>query len=69
MQGPSHLDLARTLADDYLKTTNDHKVKDRTQGRHAIRHRLGQSLIRIGETLTPKPAEFQLKADTGRPCS
>lgn len=68
MQGPSHLDLARTLAEEHLRSANQDTTRQRRLRRHTVRHWLGAHLISIGESLTPKPSELQLKASTGPPC-
>ena len=67
MQGPSHLDLARTLANEHLRNTN-RRPQAPSRQRHTARHWLGHHLIRIGESLVPRPSELQLNANTGPPC-
>ena len=68
MQGPSHLDLAKTLADEHLATTYDHHTS-RPQGTsNRVRTWAGHRLIDIGERLTARPTELQLKVSTGPPC-
>lgn len=68
MQGPSHLDLARTLANEHLRNTNNHEnnVSETTANR--LRQWMGHRLITIGERLTARPTELQLKVSTGPPC-
>ncbi len=68
MQGPTQLDLAKTLAgehrgsDDYVELTANDSLADR------IRQWTGQHMISFGERLTARPTDLQLKVSTGPPC-
>jgi hypothetical protein len=68
MQGPSELDLARTLAREHLRNTKTSAPVGPSRRSHAVRHWLGARFISIGEALTPTPTELQLKVSTGPPC-
>jgi hypothetical protein len=67
MQGQGTLDLARTLADEHLRSVDAGGAVRRPARAHAVRHWLGNHLIQLGEALTPKPTELQLKVSTGPP--
>jgi len=67
MQGLGTLDLARTLADELLRSRHAAEAPRRTAKARAVRHWLGSHLIQLGEALTPKPTELQLKVSTGPP--
>ncbi len=68
MQGPSHLDLARTLADEHLRSTHDHHEPKSDNAADKLRRWAGHRLITIGERLAARPPELQLKVSTGPPC-
>ena len=68
MQGPSHLDLARTLANEHLRNTGHPELPSRSNQLSALRGWIGRQLISIGERLEPRPTELQLKVSTGPPC-
>jgi hypothetical protein len=67
MQGPSHLDLAKLIADEHL-TTDPHSPTSGTVRQNRMRRWVGHLLISIGERLVPRPTELQLKVSTGPPC-
>jgi hypothetical protein len=67
MQGPSELDLARTLAREHLRNSKKVALPPAPSRNHAARHWLGSRLIQLGEVLTPQPTESRLKASTGPP--
>lgn len=67
MQGLATLDLARILSEEHLHYLRTAEALRRTTHAHAIRHWLGSHLIQLGEALTPKPTELQLKVSTGPP--
>jgi hypothetical protein len=70
MQGPSHLDLARTLADEHLRHTNAHRLNQPRPeaATDKLRSWVGHRLIGIGERLATRPTDLQLKVSTGPPC-
>ena len=68
MQGPSHLDLARTLANEHLRTASAPELPPRTHPSSAVRSWVGRHLIAIGQRLEPRPTELQLRVSTGPPC-
>ncbi len=70
MLGQSNLDLARTLANEHLSGDYDHRSETQTEAgtARAVRQWLGTRFIHIGERLTPRPTELQLKVSTGPPC-
>ena len=70
MQGPSYLDLAKTLADEHLTGDYDHRSEAKVDAKtaKAVRQWLGSRLIDIGERLMPRPTELQLEVSTGPPC-
>ena len=70
MLGQTHLDLARTLADEHLSGGYDHRTKARREfaAVRTARQWLGIRLIHIGERLVPRPTELRLKVSTGPPC-
>jgi len=69
MLGPSHLDLARTLANEHLRTDRHyvHQAAKPDPSPSRMRQWAGQRLIGIGERLAARPAELQLKVSTGPP--
>jgi hypothetical protein len=67
MQGLATLDLARILAEEHLRSLHAAGALRRTAQAHTVRHWLGSHLIQLGEALTPKPTELQLKVSTGPP--
>ena len=68
MQGPSHLDLARTLANEHLRSATAPTVPAGPSGVETVRGWIGRQLISIGERLEPRPTELQLRVSTGPPC-
>ena len=68
MQGPSHLDLARTLANEHLRTASAPTLPATPSRADAVRGWFGRQLISIGERLEPRPTELQLSVSTGPPC-
>jgi len=69
MQGPSHLDLAKTLADEHLRNDRFYVEAAPKAGRvNRLRQWAGYQLIDIGERLATRPTELQLKVSTGPPC-
>jgi hypothetical protein len=67
MQGPSHLDLARTLANEHLETASSPALRSAPRP-SALRGWVGRQLITLGERLEPRPTELQLRVSTGPPC-
>jgi len=68
MQGPSHLDLARTLANEHLRNTSAPALPAAPSRTRTVRRRLSRHLIAVGERLEPRPTELQLRVSTGPPC-
>ena len=66
MQGPNHLDLAKTLADEHYRSVADHNTPVPQTAADKMRQWMGHRLISIGERLTARPTELQLS--TGPPC-
>ncbi|MGA9595705.1 MAG: hypothetical protein WBV06_06095 [Acidimicrobiia bacterium] len=66
MQGPINLDLARILAAEHIPSGPQHDISADSGSTPTLRHRLGNRLIRIGESLA-EPGELQLTVSTGRP--
>jgi hypothetical protein len=67
MQGPGGLDLARTLAEEHLRTHHADNHRPQTPRNHRIRRWVGSRLIRMGEAVTPRPRDLRLEASTGPP--
>ena len=68
MLGPSHLDLARTLANEHLQTASTPALPTTPSRATAVRGWMGRQLIAIGKRLEPRPTELQLSVSTGPPC-
>lgn len=68
MQGPSHLDLAKTLAEEHLRNTHGYDSPLPSPATSTMRAWVGQRLITLGERMAPRPTELQLKVSTGPPC-
>jgi hypothetical protein len=71
MQGPTHFDLARTLAAERLQSSahpesvpNPPVADDSHRG---LREWIGHRLIAIGERLTPRPTPPKPQVSTGHP--
>ena len=67
MLGPSHLDLARTLANEHLETASAPTLPPAPSRARALRSWVGRHLISVGERLEPRPTELQLRVSTGPP--
>lgn len=72
MQGPAHLDLARNLAAERVRTSTHPEPAPTpsvtANSHHGLREWIGHRLIAIGERLTPKPAELKPQVSAGHPC-
>ncbi len=68
MQGPTELDLAKTLADEHLTNTHNHHSTVPATVADRMRSWAGHRLIAVGERLSTRPTELQLKVSTGPPC-
>ena len=71
MQGPHHLDLARTLAAERQRTSGHPDPTASTtsdSSSYGLREWIGHKLINLGERLTPKPTDLKPRVSTGHPC-